>query len=90
LCILDLKFIPGCTKRLFEKPSNLALTPNPSVLSFFYITGEPQNKNDAPKLGSGSRTPLSPDVKSETRQRGAGTAGDGGVRARGLCLYMGE
>jgi hypothetical protein len=72
-------------KRVFH----LDLTPNPSVL--MQLHGR-ETKAALHRSQAWERLALvgSPDVKSETRQRGAGTAGDGGVRARGLCLYMGE
>jgi hypothetical protein len=45
--------------------------------------------NPSPKLGNGVFIPGFPRNKKTTRQRGAGTAGDGGVRARELCLDKG-
>jgi hypothetical protein len=60
-------------KRVFEKSTTFALTPNPSVLSFFYSGGTPEEKR-----------------RSQAWERGAGTSGEGGVRARGLCLYKGD
>jgi hypothetical protein len=43
--------------------------------------------NPSPKLGSGVFIRGFPPNKKTTRQRGAGTAGSGGVRATELCFY---
>jgi hypothetical protein len=67
----------SCQIRLVQ-PVNLALTPNPSVLSFFYSGGTLDIKTTLPSLGEGSR--------SRRRRRGEGK----GLKTKhwGLCIFL--